>query len=175
MIPGHEIEVGRESARSLLLFAIGEIALASGKTHENVTFIGAATSIVAMLWYSVPTVTALLIGAGIVFGGIWLSPDLDCRRSLPHRRWGILDVLWRPYTLLGHRNVLSHGWLIGSFLRIVYIALWIFPFILWFGMPPEWMWSPIWYVMLGIVFGGESHLLTDLLTTGDNDTSKHWL
>ena len=56
-----------------------------------------------------------------LFGGLWLSPDLDTI-SRPSRRWGPLRLLWWPYRrLLRHRSLLSHSPLLGSAGRLLYL------------------------------------------------------
>jgi uncharacterized metal-binding protein len=49
-------------------------------------------------------------------------PDLDTR-SNPSRRWGPFALLWWPYRRgLRHRSLLSHSPLLGSALRLTYLA-----------------------------------------------------
>jgi uncharacterized metal-binding protein len=55
-------------------------------------------------------------------GGLWLSPDLDIRSNAV-RRWGPLAALWWPYRrCLRHRSLLSHGPLLGTAGRLVYLG-----------------------------------------------------
>ncbi len=97
----------------------------SGSTHDRIT-----------LW-SLPVVTALtaaltrsgnltlLVSGGFLFSGLMLSPDLDLH-SLPFKRWGWLRWIWIPYQkAMHHRSILSHGPIIGTTLRILYLASWI--------------------------------------------------
>lgn len=56
-----------------------------------------------------------------LFGGLYLSPDLDIK-STPYLKWGYLRFLWIPYQkAIKHRSVLSHGILIGTTLRLLYL------------------------------------------------------
>jgi uncharacterized metal-binding protein len=97
----------------------------SGQTHDRIT-----------LW-SLPVVTGLaiaftrsgnltlLISGGFLFSGLMLSPDLDLN-SRPFMRWGWLRWIWIPYQKsMRHRSVFSHGPIIGTTLRILYLACWI--------------------------------------------------
>ena len=97
----------------------------SGQTHDRIT-----------LW-SLPVVTGLaiaftrsgnltlLISGGFLFSGLMLSPDLDLR-SLPFKRWGWLRWIWIPYQKsMRHRSVFSHGPIIGTTLRVLYLACWL--------------------------------------------------
>lgn len=64
---------------------------------------------------------AALASLSFLLGGLWLSPDLDTL-SRPTARWGPLALLWWPYRrLLSHRSLFSHGPLIGSALRLLYL------------------------------------------------------
>lgn len=102
----------------------------SGQTHDRIT-----------LW-SLPVVTGLaiaftrsgnltlLISGGFLFSGLMLSPDLDLK-SRPFQRWGWLRWIWIPYQKsMRHRSVFSHGPIIGTTLRILYLICWI----AWFGL-----------------------------------------
>lgn len=67
--------------------------------------------------------TAVIAGISFAIGGLWLSPDLDTN-SKPLKRWGFLKILWIPYRkLIPHRSLLSHGFLIGTSLRVIYLLV----------------------------------------------------
>ena len=97
----------------------------SGQTHDRIT-----------LW-SLPVVTGLtialtrssnltlLVSGGFLFGGLMLSPDLDLL-SRPFKRWGWLRWIWIPYQkTMRHRSILSHGPIVGTTLRVLYLGSWI--------------------------------------------------
>lgn len=97
----------------------------SGSTHDRIT-----------LW-SLPVVTGLtvaltrsgnltlLVSGGFLFSGLMLSPDLDLR-SRPFKRWGGLRWIWIPYQkAMHHRSVFSHGPIVGTTLRVLYLGSWI--------------------------------------------------
>jgi uncharacterized metal-binding protein len=96
----------------------------SGQTHDRIT-----------LW-SLPVVTgltlamtrsgnlALIVSGGFLFSGLMFSPDLDLK-SRPFKRWGWLRWIWIPYQkVMRHRSLFSHGPLIGTTLRMLYLASW---------------------------------------------------
>ena len=96
----------------------------SGRTHDRIT-----------LW-SLPIITgltlaiarsgnlALIVSGGFLFSGLMFSPDLDLN-SRPFKRWGWLRWIWIPYQkVMRHRSVLSHGLLIGTIVRMLYLAAW---------------------------------------------------
>jgi len=115
----------------------------SGQTHDRIT-----------LW-SLPFVTAitlscthsssmtLLVASGFVFGGLMFGPDLDIY-SRQFQRWGFLRWIWLPYQKsLRHRSFLSHGPIIGTTLRVIYLSSWLtilaiavlFIFVKWENIP----------------------------------------
>ncbi|MEB3163810.1 MAG: metal-binding protein [Prochlorothrix sp.] len=67
----------------------------------------------------------LLVSGGYLVGGLLLGPDLDIR-SRPFKRWGPLRWLWLPYQQgLRHRSVWSHGPIVGTGIRLLYLGLWL--------------------------------------------------
>uniref|UniRef100_A0A7C3VJ75 Metal-binding protein n=1 Tax=Planktothricoides sp. SpSt-374 TaxID=2282167 RepID=A0A7C3VJ75_9CYAN len=96
----------------------------SGRTHDRIT-----------LW-SLPVVTGatiaitrnsqhtLLVASGFLFGGLMFGPDLDIY-SRQFQRWGWFRWLWLPYQkCLRHRSFLSHGPIIGTVVRVLYLTAW---------------------------------------------------
>jgi uncharacterized metal-binding protein len=64
----------------------------------------------------------LLVAGGFMFGGFMFGPDLDIY-SRQFQRWGFLRWIWLPYQKsLRHRSFLSHGPIIGTTLRVVYLT-----------------------------------------------------
>ena len=95
--------------------------MTSGIKHDNV---------IKILTIPIGVLIALIFKAhiGFLFGtsflltGLWLSPDLDTI-SRPLKRWGILQVFWWPYRkMIPHRSFFSHGPLIGTSIRFLYIT-----------------------------------------------------
>ena len=96
--------------------------MASGRDHDRATWL-LSLPFAALWWPALGLAGVAAAGLGFLLGGLWLSPDLDTR-SNPTRRWGPLRLLWWPYRyLLPHRSLLSHGPLLGSVGRLVYLAL----------------------------------------------------
>ena len=94
--------------------------MASGKEHDTSTMWWAApfALIISLL---IDLESGLISGTAFLIGGLWLSPDLDTK-SIPLKRWGILQGFWWPYRkALTHRSILSHSPVIGTFLRVVYL------------------------------------------------------
>ncbi len=113
----------------------------SGRTHDRIT-----------LW-SLPVVAGLtfgqthssrltlLIAGSFLFSGLMFGPDLDIQRSYHIQRWGWLGWLWLPYQKsLRHRSFLSHGPLIGTAVRVIYLGMWL----MLFGVPFIWITQEVW-------------------------------
>jgi len=96
--------------------------MAMGRSHDRATQLLALPF--GLLWTPWLGWPGLAVAAcAFLVGGLWLSPDLDTR-SLSTRRWGPLRVLWWPYRhLIRHRSILSHSPLLGTLLRLLYLAL----------------------------------------------------
>jgi len=99
----------------------------SGRTHIRIE------TVALLAWSALATI---LFVRGIIPGSavaaflvaylasmLFLSPDLDLRRSRPSQRWGIARILWRPYARIFRHRRLSHHLVLGPLTRIVYLAL----------------------------------------------------
>lgn len=96
----------------------------SGPIHDRIT-----------LWSLPPVGSLVFLGTqdgeltliacgGYLLGGLMLGPDLDIY-SRQFQRWGVFRSLWIPYQrALRHRSFWSHGFLVGTTLRLVYLGLW---------------------------------------------------
>jgi len=97
----------------------------SGQTHDRITLwsLPVITGLSLILTYS--SRLTLLVSGGFLFSGLMFGPDLDLY-SLSFKRWGWLRWIWLPYQqMVRHRSMLSHGLLIGTSLRLLYLASWI--------------------------------------------------
>ncbi len=97
----------------------------SGRTHDKITLwclpLIAGFAFLATNSLPLTMITAL----SFLVGGFMLGPDLDIR-SIQYKRWGLLRWIWLPYQkTLRHRSRLSHGPIVGTALRVVYLAVWI--------------------------------------------------
>ncbi|GAB4210774.1 MAG: metal-binding protein [Synechococcales cyanobacterium] len=94
-----------------------------GKTHDRIT-----------LW-TLPLVTAgagwvggadiaLAVGGSYLFAGLMFAGDLDTY-SRQYQRWLWVRWLWIPYQkLVRHRSIWSHGLVVGTVVRLLYLGLW---------------------------------------------------
>lgn len=97
----------------------------SGKTHDRVTWICApVVALLAWLISAKLSTTALATGC-FVFAGLMFSGDLDLK-SVQYKRWGFLRWIWLPYQrLVPHRSPFSHGPVLGTLTRLLYLSLWV--------------------------------------------------
>lgn len=63
----------------------------------------------------------LILACGYLFSAMMFGPDLDIC-SLQYKRWGIIRGIWLPYRrCLPHRSLFSHGLIIGTCIRLLYL------------------------------------------------------
>lgn len=95
----------------------------SGRTHDRITVwtVPLVSGIAYFLTQSGKF--ALILAGGFLFSGLMFGPDLDIY-SVQYKRWGWFRWIWIPYrSAIRHRSNLSHGLLIGTVLRLLYISL----------------------------------------------------
>ncbi|MUL36237.1 metal-binding protein [Gloeocapsopsis dulcis] len=97
----------------------------SGRTHDRITLWGLPL-ITSLTFFQTQSGNLTLIMAGAyLFSGLMFGPDLDLY-SRQYQRWGFLRWIWLPYQkVLRHRSIFSHGLLIGTTLRVLYLSVWL--------------------------------------------------
>ncbi|MDJ0620622.1 MAG: metal-binding protein [Calothrix sp. MO_192.B10] len=94
----------------------------SGRTHDRITLWTLPWVAGLTLWQTRSGNITLLIAGGFLFGGLMFGPDLDIY-SRHYQRWGWFRWIWLPYQKsLRHRSFLSHGPIIGTTLRVIYLC-----------------------------------------------------
>ncbi|MEH1964803.1 MAG: metal-binding protein [Nostoc sp.] len=94
----------------------------SGRTHDRITMYALPFVAGVTFWQTRSSNTTLLVAGGFLFGGLMFGPDLDIY-SVQFQRWGFLRWIWLPYQKsLRHRSFLSHGPIIGTILRVLYLG-----------------------------------------------------
>jgi uncharacterized metal-binding protein len=94
----------------------------SGRTHDRITLWALPMVAGVSFWQTRSGNVTLLVAGGFMFGGLMFGPDLDIY-SRQYQRWGVLRWIWLPYQKsLRHRSFLSHGPIIGTTLRVVYLS-----------------------------------------------------
>ena len=94
----------------------------SGQTHDRITIWSMPVVAGITLISTHSSNMTLLVAGGFMFGGLMFGPDLDIY-SRQFQRCGFLRWIWLPYQKsLRHRSFLSHGPIIGTTLRVVYLT-----------------------------------------------------
>ncbi|WP_414564769.1 MULTISPECIES: metal-binding protein [unclassified Anabaena] len=94
----------------------------SGRTHDRITLYTLPLIAGATLWQTRNSNLTLLVASGFMFSGLMFGPDLDIY-SRQFQRWGFLRCIWLPYQKnLRHRSVISHGPIIGTTVRVIYLG-----------------------------------------------------
>ncbi|BAZ70335.1 MAG: metal-binding protein [Pelatocladus maniniholoensis HA4357-MV3] len=94
----------------------------SGQTHDRITLWALPLVAGATFVQTKSGNLTLLVAGGFMFGGLMFGPDLDIY-SRQYQRWGLLRWIWIPYQKsLRHRSFLSHGPIIGTTLRVIYLS-----------------------------------------------------
>jgi uncharacterized metal-binding protein len=142
--------------------------MASGKNHDRAITITTPILIAAAIASDYAD-AGLIATASYYLAGMYLSPDLDLV-SRPFKRWGLLRWLWLPYQRLipRHRHWLSHGPVIGSLVRLLYLATLVSPLWLLFPGFQRVQWAGVTLpnvlaFLIGVELSALNHLLLDSL------------
>jgi uncharacterized metal-binding protein len=139
--------------------------MASGKNHDR-AILFASPVVLVVGCYQFGLELGIIAGASHFLGGYWLSPDLDIK-SRPFLRWGVLKIIWLPYQrLIPHRSPLSHAPVLGSLIRLVYLAACLLPLWLLFPDLQRVQWAVDWMKVAAFLVGVELSALNHLLLDG---------
>ncbi len=140
--------------------------MASGKNHDRAITVTTPVMLATAI-ASGHAEVGLIATASYYLAGMYLSPDLDLV-SRPFKRWGFLRWLWLPYQRLipRHRHWLSHGLVIGSLVRLLYLAALVSPLWLFFPGLQQTQWSGVtapnaMAAFCGVEISALNHLLLD--------------
>lgn len=97
----------------------------SGRTHDSIT-LWSLPFIAGVVYERTRSASlTLIVSGGYLFSGLMFGPDLDTY-SQHYKRWGILRWMWLPYRRsMRHRSFFSHGPIVGTIVRIVYLISWL--------------------------------------------------
>jgi len=126
------------------------------KSHDVLTKIAAVLMGILVGFYLGP-LCGIMMGISVVFGGYFLSPDLDTH-SEPYKRWDSLRYIWIPYhKIFSHRSFWTHCPILGSVIRILWIAPFWIPILILLGVN----WTYIIIIVSGIEFAALVHYMAD--------------
>ena len=93
----------------------------SGSTHDRITLWSLPWVVGLTLLLTRNGDLTLIVTVAFLFSGLMFGPDLDIY-SVQFKRWGKLRWIWLPYqNLLRHRSIISHGLIIGTVVRVIYL------------------------------------------------------
>lgn len=138
--------------------------MASGKMHDrSILFTSSAVILIGVSYAGLEL--GAVAGASYFLGGWLLSPDLDLK-SRPWKRWGLLRILWLPYQQIPHRHWLSHGVIVGSLGRLLYVAALLIPLWVLFPGLSQIEWEITLEKAIALFIGLELSALNHLLLDG---------
>lgn len=166
----------------------------SGHTHDRITLWLLPWIICFCYLFTRDGELTLLCSSGFLLSGLMFGPDLDIY-SVQFKRWGILRYIWLPYQkLLNHRSFFSHGFIIGTVIRISYLIFFLFIFsalliaILQLIIGFDWNWHTFIVnqvnlinqklrqeaiaLLIGLELGAMSHYLSDLVVSASKKKRK---
>ena len=94
--------------------------MSSGQAHDIITIVTSIPCICVIAFFF-GIFPALYFGLAYLFAGFAFNGDLDILSQTYHR-WLILKYIWIPYRRFGHRSRLTHGFIIGTIIRLLWIA-----------------------------------------------------
>lgn len=98
----------------------------SGKNHDRITWICFPFIILISVPLSNSLSLTIIVGLAFLFSGLMFGPDLDIY-SQQYQRWSWVRFIWLPYQkALKHRSIFSHGFLIGTVVRVLYLFFVLF-------------------------------------------------
>lgn len=159
----------------------------SGQTHDRITLWSLPVIAGSTYFLTRSSDRTLIVAGAFLFSGLMFGPDLDIY-SIQYKRWGYLRWLWIPYQKsLKHRSMLSHGIIIGTTVRLVYITALLSivgVFVvgiaeLWGNVSWDWqLWVEIakkyTYELLALFIGLELGAISHILSDRIGSFSKRW-
>lgn len=135
----------------------------NGKTHDKITFI--TTPIIGVLSYYLLNnnlISTLILITTYIFASIMFNGDLDTN-SKPYNRWWIFKIIWIPYQLMfSHRSIWSHGIILGTIVRLIYISPIIYCVFQIFNLSlVDINWNLMIIILIGLESGNTIHTLSD--------------
>jgi len=97
----------------------------AGRIHDRITLWSLPLVAAGCWWQTGNSAFTLAVAGGFLFSGLMFGPDLDTN-SRQYQRWGWFRWIWRPYQkAMRHRSLLSHGPVIGTVGRVLYLSVWL--------------------------------------------------
>ena len=137
----------------------------SGKTHDKVSVVGLPILLGGLYTVGIQGVPLIIIVSSYMFASFMFNGDLDLPSS-PYYRWLFLRFIWKPYQyFIPHRNFLSHGYIIGTLIRVLYVGIIATPILIYFNINIiEFVQSnEFLYTLIGLELGAALHSTMDYM------------
>lgn len=133
----------------------------NGKTHDKITYITTPIITLGTIFFTNIT-CGIIMFFSYFFASMMFNGDLDTN-SRPYNRWWLFKMIWIPYQLLFfHRSIWTHGFLVGTTIRILYIMPIIILIFTLLNISIESLdFKIILLVFIGLELGNSIHTLSD--------------
>jgi uncharacterized metal-binding protein len=135
----------------------------SGRTHDRATIIFSPIIIGGVLFSNLDIQNSIVLITLYFFSSFMFNGDLDII-SRPYNRWSVLKFIWKPYQkLFEHRSIWTHGVIIGTIVRIIYLLILLSPLIYFtnFNIIAEMDLTTLLIIFFGLESGSALHTLLD--------------
>ena len=94
-----------------------------GSTSHDIITTCLLPPVTCTVWYMYGWQAGTTCGLSFAFAGYMFNGDLDLM-STPYKRWGPFRfIIWPYLKVMPHRSLFSHGPLIGTAVRLVWLAI----------------------------------------------------
>ena len=136
----------------------------NGKIHDRITFIVAPIIGGGSYYFTRDIKTVFILISAYFFASLMFNGDLDTN-SRPYNRWWLFKIIWIPYQLMfNHRSIFTHGLIIGTIIRLIYLGIIPIIFILLKGNIQIFTGInlSIWiFIIIGLEVGAAIHTISD--------------
>jgi len=135
----------------------------SGKTHDISSIALLPILLIGLYYLKLETLPIILIIIGYLFSSFMFNGDLDIN-SRPYNRWLWLRIIWLPYQgFFSHRSIWTHGIIIGTVVRLLYISPILIPITTYFNYIDYITIEQTLFIVLGLELGSSLHSIMDYL------------
>lgn len=143
----------------------------NGKTHDIITkvttpMIGVGAFLIYKHQYRDDLMSILILTSIVLFAYLFSSfmfnGDLDANTK-PYNRWWLLKMMWIPYQLMFyHRSFWTHGIIVGTVVRLIYISPIIYLFFIIFNLSLQDVnLNYLIPLLIGLELGNSIHTISD--------------
>lgn len=94
-----------------------------GSTTHDIVTTCLLPPVTCITWYTYGWQVGVTCGLAFAFAGYMFNGDLDLL-STPYKRWGpFRGIIWPYLKVMPHRSLFSHGPLIGTAVRMIWLAI----------------------------------------------------